>query len=174
MKGAIAKCLGELVESRFGKEKWQQALEKAGIPRDKVFWPSEDIDDGKTMELIGAVCDVLDITTGEAADAFGEYWTNVYAPKSFSFFYKGVNSAREFLLKMDSVHVATTQQMKNTNPPRFGYEWEDERTLLMSYKSGRGLIDILVGLIKGVGKYYKENLMVTKMSPGLVRIVLPN
>ncbi len=43
----------------------------------------------------------------------------------------------------------------------------------MTYKSKRGLIDFLVGLIKGVGKYFKENLEVTKLGNNKVKIVFP-
>jgi hypothetical protein len=43
----------------------------------------------------------------------------------------------------------------------------------MTYNSRRGLIDIMIGLIKGVGKYYKENLKVTKLGPDKVEIKFP-
>jgi hypothetical protein len=174
MKGAVAKCLGELVESKFGKDKWQQALEMTGMTKNKIFWPSEDIEDKQTLDLIGAVCKVTGISMQQAADAFGEYWAMVFAPKSFPLFYKGVHSARDFLLKMDEVHLTTTKQIENAHPPRFSYQWADNKTLLMTYKSNRGLIDIFVSLVKGVGKYYKENLVITKMSPTIVKIFFPN
>ena len=56
---------------------------------------------------------------------------------------------------------------------RFDYEWQDEHTLIMHYKSHRGLIDFLIGLIKGVGKYYNEDLRVAKKSETAVEIVFP-
>jgi hypothetical protein len=43
----------------------------------------------------------------------------------------------------------------------------------MKYKSHRNLIDFLVGLIKGVGKFYKEDLKVTKLTNDKVEIVFP-
>ncbi len=61
--------------------------------------------------------------------------------------------------------------MENAHPPRFEYDWKDDKTLILKYKSQRGLIDILVGLIKGVGKYYKEDLKVSKISSDKVQIV---
>jgi hypothetical protein len=41
----------------------------------------------------------------------------------------------------------------------------------MKYKSKRKLIDFMVGLIKGVGKFYKENLKVKKISDDKVEII---
>jgi hypothetical protein len=44
----------------------------------------------------------------------------------------------------------------------------------MTYKSPRGLIDFLVGLIKGVGKYFKEDLRVRKLNNTDVEVVFLN
>jgi len=49
--------------------------------------------------------------------------------------------------------------------------WENEKTLIMKYKSHRGMIDFLVGLVKGVGRYFNENLTVTKRTNTEVEIV---
>jgi len=74
---------------------------------------------------------------------------------------------------MDSVHAAVTKSVPNSHPPRFEYEWKNEKTLIMKYKSQRGLIDFVVGLAKGVGKLYGENLKVTKIGNDKVEIVFP-
>ncbi|MFW6113653.1 MAG: heme NO-binding domain-containing protein [Actinomycetota bacterium] len=82
---------------------------------------------------------------------------------------KGV--IKDFLLKMDDVHVKSTKNIDNVRPPRFEYAWEDERTMIMTYKSSRGLVDICVGLIRGVGKYFGEELEVTKISDKDIKVV---
>ncbi|KPQ45004.1 MAG: hypothetical protein MPEBLZ_00429 [Candidatus Methanoperedens nitroreducens] len=46
--------------------------------------------------------------------------------------------------------------------------------MIIKYKSNRGLIDILMGLVKGVGKYYKEDLKVTKLSSDRLQVIFPN
>ena len=74
---------------------------------------------------------------------------------------------------MDSVHVSMTRRLKDVKPPRFEYEWRDDHTLLMHYKSHRGLLDFAVGLAKGVGSYYKEPLTVTKVNSDTVKISFP-
>jgi len=40
----------------------------------------------------------------------------------------------------------------------------------MTYKSPRNLIHICIGLVKGVGKYYQENLEVTKLSNDKIKV----
>jgi hypothetical protein len=51
--------------------------------------------------------------------------------------------------------------MKSAKPPRFKYEWKDEKTLVMTYSSNRGMVAFMPGLIRGVGKYFKEDLEVS-------------
>lgn len=173
MKGAIVQCLGDLVKSNFGSDKWENSLEKAGLSKTSFFMPLQNVDDDKVMKIIESVCKVMNITPAQAADAFGDYWVNVYAPKLYNSYYKGASSSKEFLMKMDSVHDSVTKNIQNAHPPRFEYEWRDPKTMIMRYKSNRGLIDILAGLVKGVGKYYKEDLIITKMSNDKLQIVFP-
>jgi hypothetical protein len=171
MKGVIATCLAELVKEKFGEDKWEAALEGAGLDKKTVFFAVHDIDDEAVLKVVNSVCKVLNISLVQAADAFGDYWVNVFAPRVYGAYYKEAHSAKDFLLKMDYVHEATTRTMKGARPPRFEYEWKDNKTLIMKYKSHRGLIDFMVGLTKGVGKYYKEDLKVTKLGDDRVEIV---
>lgn len=173
MKGVIAKCLGDLVQETFGKDKWEKILEKSGINPTTIFLVTADVPDDAIMTVVRNTCDVLGITPLQAADAFGDYWVNVYAPKLYKAYYAGKKNAKDLLLNMDSVHKMVTQTVPNAHPPRFDYEWTNDKTLVMHYKSTRGLIDFLVGLIKGVGKYYKENLRVKKLGPDKVEVIFP-
>jgi hypothetical protein len=173
MKGVIVLALKEMVVEEFGTDKWKEALAKAGIDREPLVLPVSDVDDQTVLKVINALCQALDISLTQAADAFGDHWVGVYSQKMYSAHYTGAETARDFLLKMDDVHVATTKGMPGARPPRFAYEWKDDKTLVMKYKSHRGLIDFMVGLIKGVGKLYKEDLRVTKLGNDQVQVVFP-
>ena len=173
MKGTITACLMELVEKKFGKDKWAAILDDAQLSANAANFRMApvDIPDEQVLKLIASTCKVLRITAQQAADAFGEYWCCVYAPRVYSLVYKRFKSAREMILGMDKVHVEMTATIPNAHPPRFIYVWENPHTLLVEYKSKRNLIDIYVGLVRGVGIYFKEKLSVKKISPTQVRIV---
>jgi hypothetical protein len=170
MKGVIVMALKELVVSRFGAEKWAEALKFSGIDQEPLLIPISDFDDVVCLRVIGSVCKVLNLTFEQAADAFGDYWVNAYAPKMYPAYYEGAKSAKDMLLKMDEVHVQMTRYMENSHPPRFEYRWKDEKTLVMKYLSSRQLIAFLIGLIKGVGKYYREELTVRQIGNNEVSI----
>jgi hypothetical protein len=173
MKGVIPDCLTKLVVSKFGKDKWKQCLEDAKLPANSSFLATADIPDADVLKLVNSVCKVLNLSLDQAADAFGDFWVNEYAVKIYRPYFKG-KSARELLLNMDKVHQTVTQNIANAHPPRFEYDWKDDQTLIMTYKSNRNLIDFLVGVIKGVGKYYKENLKVMKLGKDKVQIRFPS
>ena len=170
MKGTIAICLQDLVKTKFGKDNWETILVKSGLPKDLLIYAHHDIEDKVIMKVINNTCEVLDITLEQAADAFGEYWMNDYAPKKYFAFFSGKKTAREFLLNMDKLHIKLTDKIENAKPPKFTYKEIDKNTIIMTYISSRNLEPIWIGLIKGVGKYFKENLNIEKLSKSSVKI----
>lgn len=171
MKGVIVNCLRDLVTNKFGKDKWEAVLEDAGFDKSASFLVTQNIRDEEVMKLIGSICKVQNITLLDAADAFGEHWSCTYAPNIYKPYYRGATSAREFLLKLDEIHRMTTESIPDAKPPRFEYSCPTPNTLLMKYKSHRSLIDFLVGLVKGVGKYFREDLQVTKQDNNTIKVV---
>ena len=171
MKGVIVKCLEELVITKFGKEKWEQSLEDVGQKKNMVFYILSDVEDATVIKLVEAVCKNLNLTLSQATDAFGDYWINNYSQDIYKIYYKKNKTAKEFMLNMDDLHITMTKTIENAKPPRFTFEWKDDKTLVVHYNSHRGLIDFAIGLTKGVGKYYKENLEVKKLSPDKFQIV---
>ena len=49
MKGVIINCLEEMVKEKFGNDKWESALERAGLNKRTRFLPISNIDDNKAM-----------------------------------------------------------------------------------------------------------------------------
>jgi len=94
-------------------------------------------------------------------------------PKNYEIFFSGIKSSKDFFLNMDKVHHVTTATIPNAHPPRFDYSWENDKTLIMKYRPPRNLIDFMVGLIKGVGKHFKEDLAISRTADNSVRIVFP-
>lgn len=172
MKGVIVACLKELVEGEFGKDKWEAVLEGAGVANGASYLPISDVDDAVVMKLVSATCSVLGITQQQAADAFGRQWACSYAPKMYGAYFIGIESAKEFLLKLDGIHVSTTRAIINARPPRFVYEDLGGDALTMEYHSDRALMPFFVGLVKGLAEHYGEKADITPLSATKVKIVL--
>ena len=171
MKGIIAVCLKEMVIERFGIEKWESVLINTGETQDISFLATGDIDDKFVMSLIKAVCRAVNLSKEEIADIFGEYWVSTFSQKVYGGLYRRHKTAEEFILAMDHLHLDITRNIINASPPGFDYDWKDRKTLIMTYKSKRNMIDFAAGLIRAVGKYYTEDLQVTKINDKQLKIV---
>ena len=169
MKGTIHKSIEKLVIEKFGEEKWFECLASVGLDEDHVFILNEDIDEQLKMDLLGKMPAILGITFQQVCDAFGEYWVNAYVPKIYFGYIEGYTNAKDFLLAMDDIHKTVTEEIPNARPPRFDYE-DKGSSLLVTYKSERGLVDLYISLVKGVGIYFKQQLEVLKHSDSLVEI----
>jgi hypothetical protein len=159
MKGTIVTCLQELVEHKAGKPAWIATLEAAGKAPDTKYLTTATVPDSEVMQLMSGAATVLKISPQDAMNAFGEYWGSVYAPRVYQVYYRAATSAREFLLNMNEVHVALTLT-SGAAPPKFTFETRGPKDLEIRYSSARGLAGLMPSLIKGVGKYYKEQVVV--------------
>ncbi len=174
MKGIIVNCLQEMVDKMHGGQPvWQDILKAAGLDPFTIYSGSDDVADGEVLKLFGETANVLNISLAQAEDGFGEYWVCHFAPRIYEFFYRDAGSAKAFINKMGSVHLVTTESMPNVQPPQFEYDWQAPHILILRYISQRGLIDLFISLLKGVGKYYQEDLQIKKLSQDQVEIIFP-
>ncbi len=161
MKGTIVKCLEELVTEKFGQKDWEASLRNAGMPESKMYSVLEDVAESEVLALFEGVSAAVNLPMAGVMEAFGEYWSTIYAPRVYEAYYLGAKNSRELLLNLDHVHAAMTKSVKSARPPHFRYEWHGDKHLIMHYESGRRLVALMPGLVRGVGKYYNEYLQVS-------------
>jgi len=167
MKIQIIACLSEMVKVKFGEDKWNKILELSDMDTDDKYLQHMnglDIHDNKAFELINNTCVVLNVSREEAADAFGEYWVCVYAPRVYKMYYGRYNNAKDFLMGMDFIHAEVTKNVENANPPRFEIEELEKNKIRLNYISKRNMLDFCIGLVKGIGKQFNTKLEVIKIS----------
>lgn len=71
---------------------------------------------------------------------------------------------------IDKIHLNIATLYNNLVSPRFDVE-ENNNKLIIHYKSNRNLIDSLISLVKGVGKYYNEKLEIKKVDNKTVEVI---
>jgi hypothetical protein len=169
MKVIIACCLCELLET-FGNEKWRDVMENAGLESKYALLAKEEVPDEDVYKLIEATCTVLGISMEQAAEAFGGYWMTVFAPKVYPSYLNRANSAKDFVVMLPGLHKYATENIPNAHPPRLELDWLDDDTLILTYNSHRPLIDLAIGLLKGVGAYYGDSLDVKGLEDNRIMI----
>jgi hypothetical protein len=153
----------EMITDKFSYPKWQECLRKSGISDTRIFTATEDVAENQIPVILNGVSAATSLTMTQVMEAFGDYWSTIYAPNIYSFYFEKAKSTREMLINLDHIHVTMTQAISSAHPPRFRYEWLGEDHLIMHYESSRGLVALMPGLIRGLGKYYKDNPMVSVM-----------
>ena len=74
------------------------------------------------------------------------------------------------MLDINNMHARMTAAMPNARPPRFRAVASGNDALLVSYESPRGLVDLAIGLARGMGDYFGEKIVITKLSSSQFRI----
>jgi hypothetical protein len=171
MKGVIIICLKELVVKNGGKTLWSYIMNNCNLNENTPIYANENIEDEVALKLIVESAKVFNLTIAEFADVYGIYWVNDYAARIYKAYFIGIYDAKSFLLNMNEVHKLVVKKNPDSKPPNFTFEWKSENVLLINYLSDRGLIDIAVGLVKGVGKYFNETLKVKKLNNSFIEVI---
>ncbi|MBF0359880.1 MAG: heme NO-binding domain-containing protein [Oligoflexia bacterium] len=169
MKGIIVLCLKDMVEKYLSTQAWNEISQEI-IPDTQVITSTSNIEDSKVLDIIKEMCSRMNITAQQAADAFGDYWVNVYSQKMYAGMYKMHKDAKTFLTSLDKIHAICTNNIADAHPPQFICKESDNNSMFMTYISERGLVDIFIGLVRGVGKYYKEKIDISKEGPDKIKI----
>ena len=74
-----------------------------------MYLASMDVPDADAVALLGSTSKVLKISQEQAFEAFGNYWSTVYAPTLYPNYFARAKGARDFLLNMHSVHETVTR-----------------------------------------------------------------
>jgi hypothetical protein len=173
MKGTILNSLEQLVTEKHSRDHWRKILVAAGLNEMTMFSAMADVDDGKVLQMVGATCQVLGIELKDFMRVWGDFWVGTWVPKLYGSYLHGVTGARDYFLRLDSIHESVTRNIPNARPPRFAYEWKSDRVLRMTYSSQRGLIDLMVEWAGAVGRHFKEQIVVTKVPPDKLDIQFP-
>lgn len=156
MKGTVVNIWLNTIATLYGESTKDAILTKEGWNPNKLITPLEEIEDAKIMSLMNAFAKHEGIK-------YEALWHKIGQNNIASFYkwfpsYFDKSSAMGFMLLMDKIHTQLTKIIPGAKPPRLIPEELDERNMIITYKSKRGLHDYLMGLIEGVGKHFNEKI----------------
>lgn len=170
MYGLVNKALAQMVVSIHGAHAWETIKTRADVDVD-VFVSMDSYPDEVTYKLVGAASDVLGDPPEALLEAFGEYWTLYTSQSGYGDYFRvGGTRLADFLANLDHLHARVGLIYPSMCLPSFTVEKLDDDNLLLHYRSERdGLAPMVVGLVKGLGKLFKERLTIEQVasrSPG--------
>lgn len=158
MKGTIVSAWVQTCRALYGDEITNDALESFNLSKNRIFTPTEDIEDRVGRGIIEYIAKKLGKTSDEVWRAMGNDNVFTYAKIYPAFFrYKNLYS---FLQAMYDIHVVVTKRIPGANPPILGIDPVDKYTAHMTYSSKRGMFSYFHGMLEGAAKYFKEDIKV--------------
>ncbi|MGO1469888.1 MAG: heme NO-binding domain-containing protein [Tissierella sp.] len=158
MKGTIVSAWVETCKEIYGEDITNESLAYNGIDTDKVFRPSEDIEDKKALGILEYIGKKLNKSSHTMWNTMGNHNVTTYTKVYPAFFrYKNLYS---FLQAMYDIHVVVTKRVKGAQPPILDVKPVNKYTAHMTYSSPRGMFSYFYGMLEGAAKYFKEDVKI--------------
>ena len=142
----------------FGEDLVNEALEHHGISPNKIFTPSEDIEDSKALGFVNYIANEIGKDSSEVWRQIGIGNVETFSKDYPAFFrYKNLYS---FLKAMYDIHVVVTKRIPGAKPPILNVEPLDKNKAVMTYSSPRGMFGYFYGMLEGASKYFHEDIQV--------------
>lgn len=176
MKGTVVSAWIKTSYKLYGNKLTEEALNYANMGVDKIYKPSEDIEDNQPNKFVEYIAKEkgkkpYDIWNEIGQDNIGTFY-ELYP----SFFEH--DNMYSFLRSMFDVHVVVTQKIPGSKPPILGVTPVSRYEAEMTYTSKRGMFGYFHGLIKGTAKHFNEAIEVNILEQTAdftrIRIKFPN
>ena len=131
-------------------------MKKVGWESDRLFTPTEDVEDAKPKAFAAELAAALEKTEDEIWMGIGQDNIGTFFRTYPAFFQK--ENLYSFLRSMFDVHVIVTKRIPGANPPELLIQPVSDREAILSYRSQRGMFGYLRGLLAGAAVHFQENI----------------
>ncbi|SMD09113.1 heme NO-binding domain-containing protein [Sporomusa malonica] len=156
MKGTVVGTWVNTSHKVWGEALTIDAMQHVGWQSDKMFLPTEEVEDTKPKAFVAFLAQ----RTGKSQD---EIWLNIGKDNVLTFaqiypaFFRQ-ESLYSFLRSMYDVHVVMVKRIPGAKPPELLIEPVSEYGAILSYRSKRGMFGYMKGLLAGAADYFKEDI----------------
>jgi len=160
MYGLVNQGIRKMVSETFGVEKWDEIFEKSGV--EEVFIAMEPYPDAITLDIVGAACEVLGLESSQVLQAFGKWWISFAAKEYVDLFKVAGDTFEEFISNLNDIHTRVGYMLTRLTPPSFKITERTDSSFILHYYSKReGLYPMVLGMIEGIGEWFKTEIEVT-------------
>lgn len=154
MKGTVVSTWVRTAHNVWGNGQTEKAMHAVGWEKDKLFLPTEDIDDDKPKLFARKLAELSGKTENEVWMIIGKDNVRTFFNTYPAFFQQ--ESLYSFLRSMFDVHVVMTKRIPGANPPELLIEPVSATEAILSYRSRRGMFGYFHGLLAGAAEHFKE------------------
>ena len=158
MRGVLPKLLQDFVKGKYGKDVFTFMQHEMGNP---TFLPTSNYPEVVLKQMAELVSKKSGTSSRDVFLAFGRYTMKQF-DKMYHRYIKAKN-LRELYLSIDKMHKQLTKDYPGIKPPSFTYK-EQDKTLVMTYHSSRGLFDYFEGILLGAAEFMGERVKLSVKS----------
>jgi len=159
MHGMVFAELQKFVSKNHGPEAWSELLQKAGLGG-KLYLPVSEYPDSEIKSLVSAASEMTKRSAAQILEDFDDFLT----PSLISL-YGHLLSPRWTALDViehteGTVHTVVRVKNPGARPPQLKTRRTAPDEVVLTYTSPRQLCFLAIGIGRGLGRYFKENLSI--------------
>ena len=164
MYGLVNQAVEEMIQAQYGTAAWQLVKSKAETNVD-AFVRMESYPDDITYRIVGAACELCDVSPEQLLEDIGIYWVKFTGTNGYAEFLDAAGpTLGEVLANLDEMHSRIAAIYPDLQPPSFQCEELPGGEIVLHYHSHReGLAHMVIGLIKGLGQRAGSEVSVTRL-----------
>jgi predicted hydrocarbon binding protein len=160
MHGIIFAGLKEFVVDTYDKSTWDRIREGAGV-EGKRYTPVSSYPDEELLALVETAVEISGIEEPQLLRSFGRH----VVPTLVDMYGVYIDDSWTWLELIENVEETIHQALRSGDslqyePPAIAATRIDDDVALVTYGSSRGLCDVAIGLVEGIGDYYGESIEV--------------
>lgn len=161
MKGTVVGTWVKTLKKQYPQDVISEKMMGAGIDPTKSISPLTDIEDEKLFAFISSVAihfkkDENDLWRLIGQDNMQSFY------EGYSSFFKKANLF-QFLNSMNDVHKVVRKRIKGSNPPGLDMNITGTHSVILTYRSKRGMFSYLMGLLDGAQNHFGEKLEIREL-----------
>jgi predicted hydrocarbon binding protein len=161
--GIIFSELKKYVDTKFGGSTWQTLLSEAGLGS-KLYMTIQSYPDADAVALVMTASRL----TGKPAPAILQDFGEFIAPDLVNMYHSLVRPEWKTLELLENVektiHTVVRSRHEGAAPAQIRCERVGANELVLTYQSARKMCPVAVGIVKGLGKHYNQQVSVTETS----------
>lgn len=161
MHGIIFSELRKYVEAKTGDKGWDMLMTKAGLST-KLYTPFGNYADAEVVALVTAASEATGRPVQAILEDFGEFIVPSLVGMYAHLLDRSWTALDVIEHTENRVHAVVRTQNKGATPPKLKVERISKGEVLLTYDSPRKMCAVAKGIARGVGKHFKENLVITE------------
>ncbi|MDP5170181.1 MAG: heme NO-binding domain-containing protein [Bacteroidia bacterium] len=162
MKGIVFTEFLEMVEEKFGFVTADAIVQDADLPSGGIYTAVGTYPHAEIVALVVQLSQKTSIPIPSLLQAFGQHLFPKFV-QGYGGFFQNVTDPFVFLSSLENyIHVEVKKLYPDAELPSFDSHFPDEKTLVMEYRSARGMADFALGLLEGCLTHFQDPSTITR------------